>query len=68
VDTDARGEGIPWANFGEKTAHELMGHVWGELIGGHPAGTAENKQDALKAENEVRATDPSRGQKTQHHD
>jgi hypothetical protein len=59
---------IPPANIGEKFAHELLGHMWGEVFGGHPGGTAANKQDAVNSENEVRRTDPSRGQKTKHHD
>jgi RHS repeat-associated protein len=72
ADTEAQRERIPGANLGETTAHELLGHVWGELIGGHPAyppGTANsglNKQDAVNSENVVRATDPSRGQKRNH--
>ena len=72
ADAEAQREGIPGANLGETTAHELLGHVWGELIGGHlayPPGTANsalNKQDAVNSENVVRATDPSRGQKQNH--
>jgi hypothetical protein len=58
----------PGANIGEKVAHEMLGHLWGEEIAGHLAGTAQNKQDAINAENAVRATDPARGQKTAHHD
>jgi len=67
-DTDAARDGIPPANLGEKTAHELLGHVWGEMVAGHRGGTAQNKQDSINAENEVRRTDPTRGQKTKHHD
>jgi RHS repeat-associated protein len=59
---------IPPANLGEKFAHELLGHMWGEVFGGAPGGTAANKRDAVNSENEVRRTDPSRGQKTKHHD
>jgi RHS repeat-associated protein len=59
---------IPPANMGEKFAHEYLGHLWGEIFGGHPGGTAANKQDSVNSENEVRRTDPSRGQKTKHHD
>ena len=72
ADSEAKSEGIPGANLAETTAHELLGHVWGELAAGHTAypsgtpGSALNKQDAVKAENAVRATDPSRGQKTKH--
>ena len=68
VDTDAARDHIPPANLAEKFAHELLGHEWGEVFGGHPAGTAANKQDAINSENEVRRTDPSQGQKTKHHD
>lgn len=53
--------------MGEKTAHELLGHLWGEMIAGHTAGTAQNKQDSLDAENAVRRLDPQRGQKKDHH-
>ena len=55
--------------WGEKFAHELLGHVWGEYFGGHSAvrDTSANGRDAVNAENEVRRTDPSRGQKTEHH-
>jgi RHS repeat-associated protein len=68
VDTDAARDHIPPASLGEKFAHELLGHEWGEVFGGHPNGTAANKRDAINSENEVRKTDPSRGQKTRHHD
>ena len=54
------------ANMGEAMAHELLGHEWGAVFGGHAMGTAANKQDAVNAENAVRATDPKRGQKAQH--
>lgn len=57
---------IPGANVGETTAHELLGHLWGEVFGGHPHGTAANKADAITAEDAVRATDPTRGQKFTH--
>ncbi len=65
-DPEAKAEGIPGANLFETMAHELLGHMWGEVFGNHPAGTAANKQDAVNAENAVRATDPSRGQKQKH--
>jgi RHS repeat-associated protein len=68
TDTDASRDHIPPANMAEKFAHELLGHEWGEVFGGHPAGSAANKQDAINSENEVRRTDPSQGQKTEHHD
>ena len=67
VDQDAQRDQIPPANQGEKSAHEFLGHLWGEMIAGHPAGTAQNKQDSLDAENAVRKLDPQRGQKTRHH-
>jgi hypothetical protein len=69
VDTDSIRDHIPPPNMGEKFAHELLGHVWGEYFGGHSAvrDTAANGRDAVNAENEVRRTDPSRGQKTVHH-
>src|ERR1700688_3003646 len=44
---------IPPANIGEKFAHELLGHMWGEVFGGAPGGSAANKQDAVNSENEV---------------
>jgi hypothetical protein len=67
IDTDAQAAGIPPANMGEKAAHEFLGHLWGEAFAGHKAGTAQNKQDSLDAENAVRRLDPQRGQKTEHH-
>lgn len=57
---------IPGANLGEAAAHELLGHMWGEVFGGHLAGTAANMADAVRAEDAVRATDPTRGQKVTH--
>jgi hypothetical protein len=65
-DDEAATEHIPGANIFEATGHELLGHMWGEVFGGHSAGTAANKQDAVNAENQVRATDPTRGQKERH--
>jgi RHS repeat-associated protein len=62
-DTDAS----PGANVSETMAHELLGHAWGEIVANHPAGTFQNMRDSVQAENAVRATDPSRGQKLQHH-
>jgi RHS repeat-associated protein len=67
IDTDATDYGIPAASQGEKAAHELLGHLWGDVFGGHRDGTPENIKDALDAENAVRATDPKRGKKTHHH-
>jgi hypothetical protein len=67
-DADADRDHIPQANLGEKFAHEFLGHLWGEEIMGHPAGATANMRDAIDAENAVRATDPTRGQKTKHHD
>jgi hypothetical protein len=66
VANEAGIERIPGANRGEAMAHELLGHMWGEAFGGHMIGTAANKQDSVNAENAVRATDPTRGQKATH--
>jgi len=68
VDSDSERDHIPVVNLGEKFGHEVLGHLWGEMIMGHAADTAQNRQDAIDGENAVRATDPSRGQKTKHHD
>lgn len=57
---------IPGANEEETAAHELLGHVWADLIGGQPAGTNGNKREALIAEDRVRNTDPARGLKIYH--
>ena len=65
-DQESRDENIPAANMREAMAHELLGHMWGEVFGGHMAGTAANKRDAVNSENAVRATDPTRGQKATH--
>jgi RHS repeat-associated protein len=62
-DTDAS----PGANVNETMAHELLGHVWGEIVANHPAESFWNLRDSVEAENAVRATDPSRGLKFQHH-
>jgi RHS repeat-associated protein len=64
---------IPGSDEEETAAHELLGHVWGELIGGQPAivgGQANtgNLREALIAEDRVRNTDPSRGLKIRHQD
>jgi RHS repeat-associated protein len=58
---------IPSVNVNEGMAHELLGHIWGEVVANHPAGTFQNMRDSVRAENAVRATDPARGQKIQHH-
>ncbi len=62
-DTDAS----PGANVNETMAHELLGHVWGEVVANHLSGSFWNLRDSVQAENAVRATDPTRGQKLQHH-
>jgi RHS repeat-associated protein len=62
-DDDAVDQGIPQSNTGEEFAHEVLGHVWGDLFGGAPAGTKGNQRDSIRAENAVRALDPTRGQK-----
>ena len=57
---------IPGSDIEETAAHELLGHVWADLIGGQSAGTDENKREALIAEDRVRNTDPARGLKIRH--
>jgi RHS repeat-associated protein len=57
---------IPGTDIEEAAAHELLGHVWADLIGGESAGTEGNKREALIAEDRVRNTDPSRGLKIRH--
>ncbi len=59
---------IPGANINEAAAHELLGHVWADLIGGQSAGTQGNMREALIAEDRVRNTDPARGLKIRHQD
>jgi RHS repeat-associated protein len=62
-DADAVAQGIPQANTAEEFGHEVLGHIWGELNGGHPAGTRANMRDSITGEDAVRALDPTRGQK-----
>jgi hypothetical protein len=62
-DQDAIAQGIPQANTGEEFAHEVLGHIWGDVFGLHFAGTRANMRDSIQAENAVRALDPARGQK-----
>ena len=62
-DTDAVAQHIPQANTGEEFGHEVLGHIWGEMFGGHPAGTRGNMRDSIIGEDAVRALDPARGQK-----
>ena len=62
-DTDAIGQGLPQANNAEKFGHEILGHVWGEMIAGHPYGTKINMRDAIEGENGARQLDPAQGQK-----
>jgi RHS repeat-associated protein len=62
---------ISRATEDEAAAHELLGHVWADLIGGQSAGTDGNKREALIAEDRVRNTDPDpakRGLKIYHHE
>ncbi len=59
---------IPGANIEEVAAHELLGHVWADLIGGQRAGTHGNMKEALIAEDRARNTDPARGLKIRHQD
>jgi hypothetical protein len=69
-DQDAIDSRVPESNTGEEFAHEVLGHIWGELLGGAPAGTRANMRDSIIAEDAVRALDPTRGQKglDSHHD
>jgi RHS repeat-associated protein len=62
-DPDAVAQGIPQANTGEEFGHEVLGHIWGEMFGGAPAGTRANMRDSIVGEDAVRALDPARGQK-----
>jgi hypothetical protein len=62
-DQDAVDQGIPQANTGEEFGHEVLGHIWGDMVGGAPAGTRANMRDSIAGENAVRALDPTRGQK-----
>jgi RHS repeat-associated protein len=62
-DQDAVDQGIPQANTAEEFGHEVLGHIWGELLGGAPAGTRANMRDSITGEDAVRALDPTRGQK-----
>jgi RHS repeat-associated protein len=62
-DPDAIKQGLPQANTAEEFGHEVLGHIWGDMIGGHPAGTRANMRDSIEGENAVRALDPTRGQK-----
>jgi RHS repeat-associated protein len=59
---------IPGSDIAEAAAHELLGHVWADLVGGVAAGTEGNLKEALIAEDRVRNTDPSRGLKVRHQD
>jgi RHS repeat-associated protein len=62
-DQDAVDQGLPQANTGEEFAHEVLGHIWGDMLGGAPAGTRGNMRDSIESEDAVRALDPTRGQK-----
>jgi len=62
-DPDAVENRVPQANTGEEFAHEVLGHIWGDMFGGAPAGTRGNMRDSIAAEDAVRALDPTRGQK-----
>jgi RHS repeat-associated protein len=64
---------IPTTNQIETAAHELLGHVWAELVDGQPALVNHqvnnaNLKEALIAEDRVRNTDPARGLKIRHQD
>jgi hypothetical protein len=62
-DPDAIRQGLPQGNTAEEFGHEVLGHIWGELNGGHPAGTRANMRDSISGEDVVRKLDPTRGQK-----
>lgn len=62
-DPDAVAQKIPQANTAEEFGHEVLGHIWGDMLGGAPAGTRANMRDSIAGENAVRALDPTRGQK-----
>ncbi len=62
-DQDAVDQGLPQSNTAEEFGHEVLGHIWGEMFGGAPAGTRANMRDSITGENAVRALDPTRGQK-----
>src|SRR5260370_27934197 len=36
-DEDAVRQHIPEADTAEEFGHEVLGHIWGEMFGGHPA-------------------------------
>jgi hypothetical protein len=62
-DQDAIAQGLPQANTAEEFGHEVLGHIWGEISGGHTAATRANMRDSIQGENAVRKLDPARGQK-----
>jgi RHS repeat-associated protein len=62
-DPDAVAQHIPQANTAEEFGHEVLGHIWGDMFGGAPAGTRANMRDSIVGEDAVRALDPTRGQK-----
>jgi RHS repeat-associated protein len=62
-DPDAVDQKIPQANTAEEFGHEVLGHIWGDMLGGAPAGTRANMRDSIIGEDAVRALDPTRGQK-----
>ena len=70
-DPTSQALGIPAANRAERTAHELLGHVWADIsrgmsgmINGQP--NPQNTEAAVRAENNVRSVQPGRGVKTRH--
>jgi hypothetical protein len=70
-DPDAAPSGVRAAHPGERWAHEVLGHAWGELKGGNPAyqdgqPNKANQRDALNAENNRRAETRDGGRKTYH--
>lgn len=70
-DPTSQALGIPPANRAERTAHELLGHIWADIargmfgmVNGQP--NPLNTAAAVEAENNVRRTQRGRGIKTRH--
>jgi RHS repeat-associated protein len=69
-DPDAIAKGLSQATTAEEFGHEVLGHLWGNLVNGSPVGTKRNFRDAITGENGARKLDPTHGQKglDSHHD
>jgi len=70
-DPTSQALGIPAATRAERTAHELLGHIWADvargmygMVNGQP--NPLNTAAAVQAENNVRRTQSGRGIKTRH--